>query len=272
MERTDTIRPYKDLQIERTMNNRDKFLAASDSELRESLARVFDKAVLAKKTGRAMFTSFLSEREYAEVKMREKNIDDIPPKAYGGFEDAGRVMLAFSEYDEVFPISAVIVTGRGIDTLKHPDFLGSLMSLGLERSCIGDIVKDEGRCVIFCEEAIAPYIADSLKEVGGVYVNCTVENAADVTITVHFEEITGTVQSLRADSVVSVMLKSSRSKAAEYIEGQKFFLNQILCTKCDKEIKENDILTVRHHGKARVTDVNGRSKKGRIFITLQKYN
>ena len=72
-------------------------------------------------------------------------------------------------------------------------------------------------------------------------------------------------------SFVAVMLKTSRSKAQEYIEAQRFFLNQQLCTKCDKEIKENDILTVRHHGKARLSEISGKSKKGRIFITIQKY-
>ncbi len=254
------------------MNNREKFLAAADNEIREVLARVFDKAELYKKTGRAMFTDFLSEREYGEVIQRKKNIDETPFTAYGGFDDAGRVMLSFSDYPEVFPISAIVCTGRGIDTLKHPDFLGSIMHLGIERKNVGDIVCESDRCVIFASDNVADYIAESLISVGGVYVKSTVEPPENVTVTLNFEEITGTVASLRADSVVSVMLKSSRSKAAEYIEGQKFFLNQLLCTKCDKEIKENDIISVRHHGKARVTDVNGRSKKGRIFITLQKYS
>ncbi|MBQ8002483.1 MAG: RNA-binding protein, partial [Clostridia bacterium] len=103
------------------------------------------------------------------------------------------------------------------------------------------------------------------------YVNCSVAYLEDISCEPSFEEITGTVASLRADSVVSVMLKTSRSKAAEYIESQRFFLNQVLCTKCDKEIKENDILTVRHHGKAILYNISGKSKKGRIFITVKKY-
>lgn len=254
------------------MNNREKFLAVADSEIREALARVFDKAELYKKTGRAMFTDFLSEREYGEVISRKKHIDETPFKAYGGFDDANRVMLCFSDYDECFPISAIVCTGRGIETLKHPDFLGSIMHLGIERKNVGDIIPENDRCVIFAADPVAEYIAQSLTSVGGVSMKCTIENAENVNVKLNFEEITGTVASLRADSVVSVMLKSSRSKAAEYIEGQKFFLNQVLCTKCDKEIKENDIISVRHHGKARVCDVTGRSKKGRIFITLKKYS
>lgn len=252
------------------MNNREKFLASSGED-REMLAKVFDKAQAAGKKGIAMFTPFLSEREFAIVEERKKHIDTIPYKAYGGYEGAGRVMLCFSEYDEEIPIMAIKVMGKGIENLKHPDLLGSIMSLGIERKSVGDIVKSEGEWIVFCENDIAPYIAESLKEVGGVYVNCTISDVLDVTVTLKFEEIVGTVNSLRADSVVAVMLKTSRSKAQEYIEGQRFFLNQMLCTKCDKEIKENDILTVRHHGKARLADISGKSKKGRIFITVQKY-
>ena len=253
------------------MNNREKFLAQAGEE-REILAKVFDKANAAYKKGIVTFTSFLSEREFALVEERRKNIDSVPYKAFGGYEGSGRVMLCFSEYDdEQFPIKAISINGKGIDKLKHPDLLGSIMSTGLERSCVGDIVKGEDEWIVFCEEGIADYIAESLTEVGGVYVQCTISDIADIKVEIKFEEITGTVSSLRADSVVAVMLKTSRSKAQEYIEAQRFYLNQVLCTKCDKEIKENDILTVRHHGKARLGVISGKSKKGRIFITIQKY-
>lgn len=253
------------------MNNREKFLAAAPTEVKETLAKVFDKAQGAGKSGRAMFTSFLSEREYSELLLRKKHIDDTNMTAFGGYDKAARVMVCFSDYREDFPIQAIHISGKGIGKLKHPDFLGSLMNLGLERGCIGDIVKGEDECIVFAQNTVAGYIAESLTSVGGVYVNCVLCEPDEVNVESSFEEITGTVASLRADSVVSVMLKTSRSKAAEYINGQKFYLNQILCTKCDKEIKENDILTVRHHGKARVGDISGISKKGRIFITIQKY-
>lgn len=253
------------------MNNREKFLANALEE-RDVLAKVFDKANAAEKKGIAMFTSFLSEREAAIVAERKKHIDSVPYIAFGGYEEAGRVMLCFSEYEnEVFPIKAIKITGKGIENLKHPDLLGSVMSLGIERSCVGDIVKGDKEWIIFCEEDISSYIAESLKEVGGVYTECSVCEISDLKVELQFEDITGTVNSLRADSVVSVMLRTSRSKAQEYIESQRFFLNQLLCTKCDKEIHQGDILTVRHHGKAKLSEISGKSKKGRIFITIKKY-
>lgn len=256
------------------MNNREKFLSSLEKDDKDALAKVFDKASLAEKTNSATYTAFLSEREYSLVLERKRNIDSVPFTAFGGFSGAGRVMLCFSyDEDEVyFPIDAVVIEGRGIEKLKHPDFLGSLMSLGIERKGVGDIVPFMDKCVVFAESNMAQYIAESLYEVGGVSVKCTVTPCEEIEVTQSFEEITSTVASLRADSVVSVMLKTSRSKAVEYIQSQQFYLNQILCTKCDKEIKENDILSVRRHGKAKVASVSGISKKGRIFVTLEKYN
>ncbi len=253
------------------MNNREKFLSSLSGEERESMAKVFDKAEAARRSGRAAFTHFLSEREYSLFKDRQKNIDSVPYRAFGGFLDAGRVIICFSDYEEEFPIQVIKLWGKGAENLKHPDLLGSIMSLGIERKNVGDIVKGEEDWFIFAHSDMAGFISDSLKEVGGVYVTCSVSEPEEVEVRYQYEEIVGTVASLRADSVVSVMLKTSRSKAAEYIEGQRFFLNQVLCTKCDKEIKENDILTVRHHGKAKLGEISGTSKKGRIFITIQKY-
>jgi RNA-binding protein YlmH len=254
-------------------NDREKFLSALDIDDKASLAKIFDKASLASKSGRSAFTSFLSEREYSVFLEREKYVSEIGHIAFGGYDGAGRVMLCFTdEEEEYFPISAVVIKGKGIEKLRHPDFLGSILSLGLERSVIGDIVTGDEECIVFAESSMASFIAESLKEVGGVFVSCREEAIGDVSVNPKFEEITGTVASLRADSVVSVMLKTSRTKAAEYIESQKFYLNQALCTKCDREIKENDILSVRRMGKARVTSTSGRSKKGRIYVTLSKYS
>lgn len=253
------------------MNNREKFLAALAPEDREAMARVFDKALAASKSGRAVFTSFLSEREYSIFLERRKNIDETPCIAFGGYEGAGRVMLCFSEEEVSFPVSAVKITGRGIEKLRHPDFLGSIVSIGLERKSIGDIVPGDDFCTVFAESTAASFIADNLTEVGGVYVSCSVISAYESVVTPRFEEVTGTVAALRADCVVSVMLNTSRSKAAGYIASQKFYLNQALCTKCDREIKTGDILSVRRLGKARVKDTDGRSKKGRIYVTLEKY-
>ncbi len=254
------------------MNGREKFLGAAEPDLKAALEKIFDKAAAADKSGRVFFTVFLSEREYSEFLLRKKHLGDLPFTVNGGYEAAARVMIAFgSEEEEYFPISAIRITGRGMEKLSHPDFLGSILSLGIDRSRVGDIVITDDETVVFAEEKAAMFIADSLREVGGVYVETKLTDPHEVDVSPRFEEITGTVASLRADSVLSVMLKTSRAKAAEYIEAQKFYLNQILCTECDKAIKPGDIMSVRRRGKAIVTDTDGRSKKGRIYVTLKKY-
>ncbi len=97
--------------------DRERFLAALTGEDREALEKVFDKAAAAEKSGRVMFTQFLSEREYGEFLNREKYIAEAPWSANGGYEGALRVMLAFLPYpaeDFYFPIGAVIISLRGM--------------------------------------------------------------------------------------------------------------------------------------------------------------
>ena len=68
-------------------------------------------------------------------------------KAFGGAVGAERVVVRFGNeedigYDEPFPISILKITPKSqkfADKLSHRDFLGSLMNLGIERRCLGDI-------------------------------------------------------------------------------------------------------------------------------------
>jgi len=253
------------------MNNREKFLALLEDTDRETLQRVYDRAVAAQKSGRNTYTSFLSEREFMLFNERKKNIDEVPHTSFGGYEGAMRVMLSFGEDEACFPIKAVKITGKGIETLSHPDFLGSIISLGLERNRIGDIIVGKEYCTVFCTDNTALLLKEDLREVGGVYVSAEIFEPDEIEVKQSFEEITGSVASLRADAVVSVMLKTSRTKAADLIAAQRFYLNQALCTRCDCEIKEGDILTVRKYGKAVVSEIGGHSKKGRTYVTLKKY-
>ena len=79
---------------------------------------------------------------------------------YGGYEDSERKVLGLYFYDEIedFPVTALEITFRKADKLTHRDFLGALMSLGIERDTVGDILVEDGRCVVFVKSEISSYI------------------------------------------------------------------------------------------------------------------
>ena len=85
------------------------------------------------------------------------------------------------------------------------------------------------------------------------------------------EEIGGTVSSLRLDSVLSVALKTSRSKAAALILGKIVSVNFEETENVSKTLSEGDILSVRGKGRFKLARINGTTKKGRDSIIIEKY-
>ena len=60
------------------------------------------------------------------------------------------------------------------DKLTHRDFLGSILSLGIERSTLGDIVIRDNVGYLFAKDDIASYIADSLTKIKHTDVKCEI--------------------------------------------------------------------------------------------------
>ena len=108
------------------------------------LSKLDDGVYLCNKRQQPYFFPFFSEREQAIANV---HLDSIGFKSYaffGGYETAERKMLGlFFDEDKPFPIAALDFAFRKSDTLTHRDFLGALMSLGIERETVGDILVED---------------------------------------------------------------------------------------------------------------------------------
>jgi RNA-binding protein YlmH len=71
--------------------------------------------------------------------------------------------------------------------------------------------------------------------------------------------------------VLAVGFSTSRGKAAEAVETGRGQVNWTVCQKPDKQVAEGDVISVRGAGKCRLTTVGNMTKKGRIFITVERY-
>ena len=76
---------------------------------------------------------------------------------------------------------------------------------------------------------------------------------------------------MRLDNVIASAFGLSRGKAAEAIGRGIVFVNHVEVTKADFQLKEGDKLTLRGKGKARLSEIGGKSRKDRQYITLEKY-
>ena len=83
--------------------------------------------------------------------------------------------------------------------------------------------------------------------------------------------IKDTVPSARLDSIIASAFKLSRSKAAEAIRGGIVSVDHIECLKPDARVEEGAILVLRGRGKALLKEIGGESKKGRIWVVIEKY-
>ena len=156
--------------------------------------------------------------------------------------------------------------------LSHRDFLGALLSLGIERRCIGDIYVFEKEAYFFVTSDIASYIKSNFDKVSNVGIKLKEVLLDDViTIGPIFEEIVFTLSGLRLDSVVAGCINKSREKTNSFIKSGIVLLNYLPCEVPSKEVKEGDIFSIKGYGKYILKEVGGESRRGKIFVKVNKY-
>lgn len=205
----------------------------------------------------------------------------LPPVRFvlsGGSSASERKVVCFlPSYEEELTelpydcIRIAPVSPKFAETLSHRDFLGAIMNLGIERSMIGDIILKDEDAYAFVLKKMSRYLTENLVTVRHTPVKASVCEESGDFLKPDFEEISGTVSSIRLDSIVALCGRLSRTKASAYIEGEKVFINGQLVTSPSRTLKEGDILSVRGIGKFLFSQAGGQTKKGRTIVTLLKY-
>lgn len=225
-----------------------------------------------------VFTDFLDINRQT---IFHNNIKEMPPvswKVIGGYNLAERKLIVFLPYEDYpFQIPYDIIAVRAAnpkfaEELNHRDYLGSLMNIGIAREKLGDIVVKDKTAYIFCLKSISQYVIENMAKVRHTIVNAAIIDEADFPdVEPEFKEISGTVASLRLDSVISLGFGSSRSKLINYIEGGNVSVNGRIITSNAYTLKPDDIISVRGLGKIRFIRSVTETKKGRTVVIINKY-
>ena len=221
------------------------------------------------------FSPFLSEPEQALLSALGRL--PAPPALFGGAEDCERKMARFGSpelfgYDASFPIACVQIRPRGqrfSEELTHRDFLGALLHLGLSREALGDIALTEGGAFVFCTEPAAALIESELGTVRHTRVDAARCEAPERAAAQEMTRQIVQVQSERLDALVARACRLPREKAQQLFAEGRVFQNGA-AAEGSSLAAEGDLLSVRGYGRFRYLGVQGRSRKGRKNVAIEK--
>lgn len=254
------------------MQNNDKLL----------ISKILDKIKFSK--NRITNSEFLNEYQITII---EKELRKMCVKNYffeGGYESAeSKILVAYPDsfgeqiakerLSSILKAIKIELPNEIHGKLGHRDYLGTVMSFGIVRERIGDIIVHEDSAYIIVLNENADYLKSSLEyEKRFKKAKISIVDINEIkTKPIEYEEITISVNSVRLDSVISEIIKTSRRIAQEFLEEEKVYINYTVETKATKTIKEKDILIIRGKGKFVIDEFLGKNKKGKEIIKISKY-
>ena len=242
-------------------------------EITDIRRRLDDLSSRCERSGCITCSSFLTPLEVYEN-------ERFYPSAFftGGYEDAERKAAIFipewmekedidiSEYIYCLKLQSFF----GIPS--HRDYMGAILGLGISRDRIGDIVTDGDTAYVFCLGGVEKTIETELKRAGRISVKASKIQLFEFTAPQKkIKKVSFTVKSLRLDAVTGDMFSLSRSNASDAIKEGLVTLNYSICEKCDAQVKEGDIISLKGKGKGKISEAGGRSRRDRIFVTADIY-
>lgn len=210
------------------------FVPPQNDDERRLMRRVEELCRVAVSRGIPRYTGFLSDREQSLAQAACNKAGCSCIRFWGGFDAAERRVLCIEPPDawQEEPLAYLQCTAYGDKLPTHRDYLGAILGLGLERSCVGDLLADPEREDTFYAVILADkqeFINAELTGAG----HCTVHTACIDALPARLAESRertlqeATVPSLRADAVLAAMLHTSRTRAAEYIAAGRVEINHL---------------------------------------------
>ena len=239
--------------------------------------RLLDLSRQADRKGIVLFSDFLNLNELNIYHQCESEFA-TKTESFGGVSYAELQIIAFIPdalyYEWTYPIAALKVEPaypKFAEKLGHRDLLGSVMTLGIDRSKIGDILMGDGCYYILCEENVAPYFMEQLTKVRHTLVRLSVVSTDEISSHQEMIDKDGIITSNRLDSVIACVYRLSRSQSLELIRADRVFVNGKNIQTPTYICKPDDIISVRGHGRFHFISISGETNKGRLKIKYQLY-
>ena len=253
-------------------------------EDRICLSQILDKIEFSKSREKIETTDFLDMYQVSLVENFFRKIKFENYKLYGGYEEAERkVAIIYPEkydekmleknYSKILKIVRIKLPEEEQGKYSHRNYLGGIVKLGLNREKVGDIlVANEGADIITVEN-FANILKEQLPSLTRFEnSNITIEEIQNLKRReIKIEEVKIIVPSLRLDNIVSDLARTSRSKAVQIMAQERVFINGKNETKPSKQVKLNDVITIRGKGRFTIKEFAGTTRSGRTVLVIEKY-
>ena len=269
------------------MNKKEVLEKYENSEDKILVANTLDKIQFVEKRNSIENTNFLSLHEISILENLMKKLKYNNYIFYGGYDSTveRKMLIIYPEklevifeenkydYNNLIQVISIVLPNELRGKYTHRNYLGAIIKLGVKREKIGDILVSLDGADIIVTKDIAKFLQTELN-------NLTRFNKSEITIK-NIEEINITppqikkadiiVPSMRLDSIVSEVVKTSRAKANELILSERVFINNELVLKNSKLVKENDLITVRGKGRFKIGKILNTTKKGNLVLGVEIY-
>lgn len=254
------------------MLSKDDVLKNFLKEDTEDVIKIYECMSLAYNKGVPIFTKFFCKPNIWMYFTKNFNKKDFLVEARGAFEECDRRIVSFNNiYDTPFPYRIVKITNKSkFNKLSHKDYLGAIMSLGIEREKFGDLRVIDDFAIVPIYEEVIDYIFCSLDKVGKSPVS--VEEIFEENLPkINFLESIIIVPSLRLDNIVSKLANISRGKAVDIIDSGKVLIDYSKSIEKSKDIKDGQRITISGVGKFIIGEIIGNTKSGRYKVKINKF-
>jgi len=221
-------------------------------------------------------TDFLDPRQRFIVNAVIGQNEDLVIHSEGIFGEAERERILicpsyFEPQKEDFQITIFeIQYPSKFVQIKHPDVLGALLSIGMDRTKFGDIRIEDELIQFAVATEVADYIQTNLTSIGKAKVRLEQVDSQKKLIqtTDIWNDKNYTASSMRLDVILGTVLNMSRQKSQALIKAGKVKVNWTVRESTSFELQEGDIISARGFGRMKVMMIEGRTKKDKIRLQV----
>ena len=266
------------------MNKTEVLEEYNNQEQRLLAAKILDKLEFTKTKNKIQYSDFLNINEQELAMKLLKKVDRENYYFFGGKDNTERkILIIYPEKlteemsrkndDKIISIIRIKLPTELEGQYDHRTYLGSCIKIGIEREKIGDILVERTGADIIAKTEVIDFLYQNLSSLTRFKSSeISIENISEIkNVEVAKVEISAIIASIRLDSIVSTLAKTSRSKAQEILKQERVFLNHQVETKSSKEVKVGDIITIRGKGRFEFKEIAGNTRKGRFVIKIDKY-